>query len=323
MPSRFHTLLTGVALLGAAGVSGPGGIVHAGSGPTTPPSALQVGVDKPIAHLGERVVLWGRHFTPGATVTVYLHGPNTATLGRVYGRVVVARDGGFALPILLAGYPDNLARLWHTVDVAALSSAQSGGVQEGAMAPVQLDPMPGLEIATRGALTRTLLVIDGTPVKASVTARDARHYRVSYGGHLRAGLHSAYLKWVDASGAYGARAWSFRIGSPYDVVVPQTLTLDRTRIALGESVVVTGQHWTPGATVTVSLAGPNTPPSGRVYGRAVVDGRGGFTLRVRVVEYPDANARSSRAVIVNAVATGTAVGDLPEAMAVMLRVIRS
>lgn len=322
MTSRFKTLITGAALLGALGASGlaTGTAVHAGSQPVTALSALQLGVDKPIIHLGESVMLWGRHFTPGATVTVYLHGPYSATLGHAYGRVVVGRQGSFALPILVAGYPDGLARQWRTVDVAAASSAMVGGVQEGAMAPLQVDPMPGTDITTRAALRWTVFTVDGNAVKALVTARGATRYRVSYAGHLRAGLHNAYLKWGDASGAYGSRVWSFRIGSPYAVVAPPALSLDRTRLALGQSVTVSGQHWTPGATVSVSLGGPNTPPHSRGYGRAMVDNQGAFTVRVRVAAYPDANARRSGAVMIGAVASGAAVGDLPEAMAVLLPV---
>ena len=319
MTSHVAALAAGAILVAGGLISGAPADAAAprGAVPGLPP-ALSVVVDKPIIHLGETVRLSGRRFTPGATVRIYLHGPFSASLGRLYTRGVVDHQGAFVLSVAVAGYPDALARQWRTIDIAVVSSAVVNGVREGAMAPIQVDPTPSTEITTHAALRWTTLSIDGVMVKAQAEARNVTYYRVSYAGHLRAGPHSAYLKWGDASGYTGARSWSFRIGSPTAVPVAPRLNLNKNRIRLGESVLVAGQGFTPEAMVTISLGGPNTSP--RAAGQAVADSLGIFHARVRVAGYPDANARRSGALMVAATASGPGVGDLPEGTATLLQI---
>lgn len=294
----------------------------ADAGQITPPtiSTLRLTVDKPIIHLGERVLVSGDHFTPGARVAISLHGPQSATLGRVYARVQVAPGGDFRVRIAIPSYPDAAARQWHTVLIAALSSAMSQGLREGAAVAVQADPMPSLTIVTKARLARTSLVIDGTAVPALVVARGAGHYRINYAGHLRAGIHSAYLKWSDTAGGWGAHAWSFRIGSPYAVSVAPNLNLSAARIHLGEELGVAGNNFTPGAVVTISLGGPNAPPNMPVA-RALVGPTGIFHLLIQIARYPSAAARVTGMIFIDASAKGAMVGDLSESVAGMVRVV--
>jgi hypothetical protein len=318
---RIRKRTSSLVLLGGLGLTGMTGGHTADAGRIVPPgvSTLRLAVDKPIIHLGERAQVSGYHFTPGAEVAISLHGPMSATLGRVYARVQVARDGDFSVPIAIPSYPDAAARQWHTVVVAVVSSALLHGVQEGAAVAIQADPMPGLDIVTKAGLARTSLVIDGTEVPAVVTARDAGHYRISYAGHLRVGMHGAYLKWSDAVGGWGARAWSFHIGSPYAVSVAPSLNLSAYRIHLGEELGVAGNNFTPGAVVTISLGGPNAPP-GTPVAKALVDATGEFRLLIRIARYPATAARAAGAISIEVTARGSMVGDLPEGVAVQVRV---
>ena len=244
----------------------------------------------------------------------------SATLGDISARSVVDPSGSFTVRLRIAAYPDTAARDWHTVVLAALSSALIGGTRESAAVAVQADPMPIIDMVTRAPLVRTTLTIDGTQVPAVVTAPGTMRYQIAYAGHLRAGLHRAYLKWSDASGAYGTRLLSFRIGSPYADMAAPSLSLGAYTIHLGELLGVAGSPFTPDATIAVTLGGPNTPPGSHPYGKAVVDSTGQFRLTIRLAGYPDANARQSGVIEVSVAASGAAVGDLPEAVAAPVKV---
>lgn len=320
MNNGFKRLTGSMILLGGLGLTAIGGGIPANAGHVMPPgaSALRLEVDKPIIHLDERVLVSGSHFTPGVDVAISLHGPMAANLGPVYVRIRVGRDGDFSVPITIHAYPDAAARQWHTVVVAVLSPAMLDGAQEGAAVAVQADPMPGIDIATRARLVRSALVIDGTEVPALVSARDAGRYRVCYAGHLRAGVHSAYVKWSDAAGRWGARAWSFRIGSPYTAAAAPSLDLSTHWIRLGESLGVAGSNFTPGAVVEIRLGGPNTLP-GAPVARARIDATGAFHLVIPISRYPSADARAARTIAISAAAHGAMVGDLPEGVAAMVR----
>jgi hypothetical protein len=93
-------------------------------------------------------------------------------------------------------------------------------------------------------------------------------------------------------------------------------------VRLGDTVGIAGQYWTPNAVVRFSLGGPNTPPSLRLRAAAVVDAHGEFKAYVTIPGYPDRAARASGAVMLQASASGAAIGDLPEGLAVPLRVSR-
>ena len=309
-----------LALLGGMSFLALAVAVPADAGQFTSPSVpmLRLEVDKPIIHLGESITISGHEFTPGATIAISMHGPESATLGRVYARLKVARNGGFSAHIAVPTYPDAAAREWHTVMVAAASSARTQGVQEGAAVAVQADPMPGVNVVTRARLVRASLVIDGTSVPSVATVKDATHYRISYAGHLRAGLHSAYLKWSDAAGSRGAHMWHFHIGSPYAASVSPSLCLSANVIHLGQVLGVEGHNFTPGAVVTISLGGPNEPPT-MWAARALVDATGVFRVRIRIARYPSAATHAAGLITVNSTATGPLVGDLPESVAAQVR----
>src|SRR5260370_16923941 len=107
--------------------------------------------------MGERVLHSARLITPGATVAVDLHGPMSATLGGIYARSVVDPSGSFTVRLRIAAYPDGAAREWHTVVLAALSSALIGSTREGAAVTVQADPIPIIDLVPRAPLARSTL----------------------------------------------------------------------------------------------------------------------------------------------------------------------
>jgi hypothetical protein len=241
------------------------------------------------------------------------------TLGPIYARLRVPSDGDFKVRIAISSYPDAAARQWHTVLVAANSSALLNGAQEGAAVAVQADLIPGIDVVTTARLVWTSLVIDGTTVPALVAARDATHYRISYSGHLRAGVYSAYFKWVDEASHWGYRDWSFHIGSPYAVNVAPSLHLSADRIHLGDTLGVTGNNFTPGAMVTIRLGAPNAPP-GVPVAKGQVDATGAFQLSIRIVQYPSSEAPTYSTMYIDVTASGAMVGDLPEGVAMPVQV---
>lgn len=334
MISRIKAMASGAVLVGALDVSSlvagtPALAAQRDAGSQLPRAtagswaSLSLVADKPIIHLGEAVTLTGTHYTPGARVTVYLHGPfaDTPGLGSVYGHAVVSRQGNWTMKVLIARYPDKQARINQEVIAAVSSTARYHGMVDGGAAFIQVNPVPSIDITTHGGLTWTSLVVDGTAVKAEVAPRDATHYTVSYAGHLRVGLYSAYLKWGDASGAYGAKAWSFRVGSPWMVPADPRLSAKSARVRLGHSVLLWGRGFTPSVSVDVTVSGPFGGAGSGTPIRAVADGWGYFTIRVPVAGYPDTYARQNGIVYINASAHGAQIGDLPEAVATPVQIV--
>jgi hypothetical protein len=70
------------------------------------------------------------------------------------------------------------------------------------------------------------------------------------------------------------------------LVADPAISLNKASIKPGDQVVVTGQGFTPGTSVSISLGGVNTGASGN-YGTAVVDGNGRFSLVVTLERYPN------------------------------------
>lgn len=70
-------------------------------------------MNRPHIPLGGVVLVTGRRFTPGARISLYEHGPFTATMGHYYGWTVADHSGVWTLPVRVRRSPDAQAEQGH------------------------------------------------------------------------------------------------------------------------------------------------------------------------------------------------------------------
>lgn len=262
---------------------------------------LALTVNKTEIKPGEKVTLTGRGFTPGATVTIGLGGPNTGVGGN-YGSAVADRSGGFTVDVTLDKFPDGsplfagpVVLLAHTADFAEKASAQ-----------LQVQPSPKLTVSKSTVRVGEWVVLNGegfTPGKVVTIglAGINMEHGTTYGTAA-----------VDANGWFSTQLFLGRYpdGTPLppggitlaamtpdgehalvdlQVIAEPAIALNKAALKPGDQVVVTGQNFTPGATIFISM-GPVNGGTGGSYGTATVDTNGRFSVPVMLARYPNGSA---------------------------------
>jgi hypothetical protein len=260
---------------------------------------------------GEKVTVSGKGFTPGASVSISLGGVNTGAGGN-YGSATVDGSGRFTADVTPARYPDGSALRPGTVVLLA-HTADFG---EKASAQLQIQANPTLTAGRTTLRVGESVTLSGegfTPGKtvtiglAGVNMGHGDRYAtvtVDAGGRFSVQLSLA--RYPDgtplppggitlmASTADGERAM-------VDIQLTATpaISLDRTVIRSGDRVTVTGQGFTPGAAISISM-GPLNGGTGGSYGTALVDTNGRFSLPVTLTRYPDGSALTPGTIVLTA-----------------------
>lgn len=145
-------------------------------------------------------------------------------------------------------------------------------------------------VVTQAPVKRVQMHIDGERVNPNVQWKNQRHLTVRYAlKNVAPGNHTARLTVWDQQNRSVRQQWSFQKGAP-------AVTADKTSIKSGESVRLTGQGFTPGFRLSVSMGGVNTDASGN-YGSVIVDQAGRFSMDVTLAKYPDGSALQPGAIV--------------------------
>jgi len=134
-------------------------------------------------------------------------------------------------------------------------------------------------VHAKAKLTRLELRIDNKKVQPWVKAHAGWKYTVKFPlDKISIGTHTAKLKVWNKNNHTAQRQWNFQ------KLAALALTVDKTAIQPGEKVLLSGQGFTPGTTVMISMGGVNT---GAHYGSATADQNGSFTVEVMLDRYPN------------------------------------
>lgn len=145
-------------------------------------------------------------------------------------------------------------------------------------------------ITARAPIERVQVLIDGKAVSSRLVRYATTHHRVIYTpSNLAAGAHVVRVTAWDKAGYYAWQQWSFTVPAATVAPAKPSLTADKTRIRVGETVRISGQGFQPGIRISLSMGGVNTGAGGN-YGSAVVDGAGRFSFLVTLKAYPDGSA---------------------------------
>lgn len=189
-------------------------------------------------------------------------------------------------PAAQAAQPDasrqSTSRLWPTITPAGGANGQA---------------RIAADITARAPIDKVQVLVDGTAVSPLLVRDDAAHHRVSYTPRTLAwGLHTVRVTAWDTAGYYAWQEWSVHIPAAVAAPARPTLQVGQTRVQPGGTVTVSGQGFTPGARVSLSLGGVNTGAGGR-YGSTVADGTGRFSRPVTLTTYPDGTALTPGAIV--------------------------
>lgn len=260
---------------------------------------LALSADKTSVQPGEKATLTGLGFTPGTAVTVSMGGQNTGAGGN-YASAVAGSNGSFTVEVTLDRYPDGSPLHAGTVTLIAHNS------DSGEKASVQLRVLP----APRITLDKSSIK-PGDQVRVTGEGFSPGVAITISAGAPNAGAGGTYGSAVtDATGRFALSVHLTQLpdGSPLfagplvlvahtadsqekasaqqQILVPPAISTNQSSIELGDSVLVTGQGFTAGSLVSISLGGKNSQVGGN-YGTALVDTGGRFSVVVTPQRYPN------------------------------------
>jgi hypothetical protein len=261
--------------------------------------APRISLDKSNSKPGDEVRVTGEGFSAGVAVSISLGGSDIAVGGN-YGSTVTDSKGRFALSVRLAQIPDG-SPLFAGPFVLI---AHTGDSQERATAQLQILANPSISLNKTAIKAGEKVTVSGKGFTPGVS--------VSIGlGSVHGGASGNYGSMVvDRRGNFSLEVTLARHpdGSPLkpgviillaqtangaerasaelQVQANPTLTASKTALRVGEVVTLNGEGFTPGKTVTISLAGVNMGHGDR-YGTVVANADTRFSYHLVLGRYPD------------------------------------
>jgi len=255
---------------------------------------------------GDQVVLTGLGFTPLTQISISV-GTTIMGAGGYYGTASTDSVGNFTLPVTIARYPDGTALhagpLYVVAHTASWNQKATVQLQVVTLASDRAVIRPGDTVVLAG---------DGFAPGAQVTISmgyENLSPSGSYGtavadwnGHFSVAVTLArYPNGLPLQpGAIVLVAhtapWSQKASVRLQVLATPLLTADRTTIRPGDHVILSGQGFTPGSWITISLGASSTAIGGN-YGTTVTDANGSFTITVVPERYPDGSPLQAGSVV--------------------------
>jgi hypothetical protein len=257
---------------------------------------------------GEKITVSGKGFTPGTPASIALGGVNTGASGN-YGSAVADSSGRFSLEVTLARYPDGsplkpgaIVLLAHTPDFGEKAAFQLQVQANPVLAASKSLIRVGESVTLNGeGFTPSKTVTIGL-VGVNMDHGD-RYGTVGVDTNGRFSFQLSLARYPDGTplppGGITLRA--FTVDGEQALVdlrllATPAISLDKTVIMPGDQVRVTGQGFSPGALISISM-GPVNSGTGGNYGSAVVDANGRFSVPVTLARYPDGSPLSTGAIV--------------------------
>jgi hypothetical protein len=260
---------------------------------------LALSADTSSIQPGEKVTLTGQGFTPGTAITVGMGGQNTGVGGN-YGSAVADRSGAFTVEVTPDKFPDGSPL--HAGTITLVAHNRDGS--EKASAELRILPAPKITLDKSSIKPGDEVRVTGegfTPgaaisisLGAPNTGADGTYGSAVADNSGRFSLAVTLARYPDGSplkpGTVVLLAhtadFADKASAQLQVQANPSLAASKTVVRVGEWVVLSGEGFTPGKVVTISLGGVNTGASGN-YGTTIVDPSGRFSLAVTLERYPN------------------------------------